>query len=170
MHLYGRDQVPEFLDLSHLYGRDQVPEFLDLSHLYGGGGKSKVPEVLDLSHLYGRDQVPEFLDLSHLYGGGGKSKVPEVLDLSHLYGRDPPFWWHITRFFVGPRWEVRGKLIGAGRAPQKNRSIAGPENEFLRKQVGGGSKPIVPFWGRCTTHFRTYFSGWIGMFTGSTGF
>ena len=25
---------------------------------------------------------------------------------------------------------------------------------------------LVPFWGRCTTHFRTYFSGWIGMFTG----
>ena len=25
---------------------------------------------------------------------------------------------------------------------------------------------MVPFWGRCTTHFRTYFSGWIGMFTG----
>ena len=22
-----------------------------------------------------------------------------------------------------------------------------------------GSKPMVPFWGRCTTHFRTYFSG-----------
>ena len=21
---------------------------------------------------------------------------------------------------------------------------------------------LVPFWGRCTTHFRTYFSGWIG--------
>ena len=19
----------------------------------------------------------------------------------------------------------------------------------------------IPFWGRCTTHFRTYFSGWI---------
>ena len=26
---------------------------------------------------------------------------------------------------------------------------------------------LIPFWGfRCTTHFRTYFSGWIGMFTG----
>ena len=23
----------------------------------------------------------------------------------------------------------------------------------------GGSKPMVPFWGRCTTQFRTYFSG-----------
>ena len=27
----------------------------------------------------------------------------------------------------------------------------------------------IPFWGRCTTHFRTYFSV-IGMFTGGTGF
>ena len=24
---------------------------------------------------------------------------------------------------------------------------------------GCGSKPTVPFWGRCTTHFRTYVSG-----------
>ena len=24
---------------------------------------------------------------------------------------------------------------------------------------GHGSKPMVPFWDRCTTHFRTYFSG-----------
>ena len=30
-----------------------------------------------------------------------------------------------------------------------------------------GSKPMVPFWGRCTTHLF-YFSGWIGMFTGGT--
>ena len=22
-----------------------------------------------------------------------------------------------------------------------------------------GSKPMVPFWGRCTTHFKVYFSG-----------
>ena len=35
-------------------------------------------------------------------------------------------------------------------------------------QHGCGSKPMVPFWGRCTTHFRTYFGGWIGMFTGNT--
>ena len=26
-------------------------------------------------------------------------------------------------------------------------------------QCGCGSKPMVPFWGRCTTHVRTYFSG-----------
>ena len=34
--------------------------------------------------------------------------------------------------------------------------------------IGRGSKPMVPFWGRCTTHFRTYFCGWIGMFSGLT--
>ena len=36
-----------------------------------------------------------------------------------------------------------------------------------------GSKPMGSHFGvgdRCTTHFRTYFSGWIGMFTGRTGF
>ena len=26
----------------------------------------------------------------------------------------------------------------------------------------------IPFWGRCNTHFRTYSSGWIEMFTGVT--
>ena len=26
---------------------------------------------------------------------------------------------------------------------------------------GCGTTPMVPLWGRCTTHFRTYFSGWI---------
>ena len=31
-----------------------------------------------------------------------------------------------------------------------------------RFPFGCGSKPMAPFWGvRCTTHFRTYFSGWI---------
>ena len=33
---------------------------------------------------------------------------------------------------------------------------------------GCGSKPMVEFCGRCTTHFRTHFSGWIGMFTLAT--
>ena len=30
----------------------------------------------------------------------------------------------------------------------------------IPKLNGCGSTPIVPSWGRCTTHFRTYFSGW----------
>ena len=25
--------------------------------------------------------------------------------------------------------------------------------------IGCGSRPMVPFWGRCTTQFRAYFSG-----------
>ena len=29
-----------------------------------------------------------------------------------------------------------------------------------------GQNQWDPVWGRCTTHFRTYFSGWIGMFSG----
>ena len=33
---------------------------------------------------------------------------------------------------------------------------------FSLYPYGCGSKPMVPFWGRCTTHVRTYFSGWIG--------
>ena len=28
-----------------------------------------------------------------------------------------------------------------------------------KRRFGCGSKPMVPFWGRCTTHFKTYFSG-----------
>ena len=35
-------------------------------------------------------------------------------------------------------------------------------------RYGCGSKPMVPFWGKCTTNFRTYFIGWIGMFTENT--
>ena len=33
---------------------------------------------------------------------------------------------------------------------------------------GGQNRFGIPFWvvGEFTTHFRTYFSGWIGMFTG----
>ena len=30
---------------------------------------------------------------------------------------------------------------------------------ILEQPVGRGSKPMVPIWGRCTTHFRTYFNG-----------
>ena len=29
----------------------------------------------------------------------------------------------------------------------------------LRTRFGRGSTPMVPVWGRCTTHFRAYFSG-----------
>ena len=29
----------------------------------------------------------------------------------------------------------------------------------LKWKYGCGSKPMLPFWGTCTTHFRTYFSG-----------
>ena len=32
---------------------------------------------------------------------------------------------------------------------------------FTRPKNVCGSKPMVPSWGRCATHFRTYFSGWI---------
>ena len=42
------------------------------------------------------------------------------------------------------------------------------EDTSITWRYGCGSKPMVPFRGRCTTHFRTYFSGWIGMFTGGT--
>ena len=31
-----------------------------------------------------------------------------------------------------------------------------------------GKTDGIPFWARCTTHFRTYFRGRIGMFTGDT--
>ena len=36
--------------------------------------------------------------------------------------------------------------------------------------AGCGSKPMIPCWlvGEFTAHFSTYFSGWIGMFTGGT--
>ena len=40
---------------------------------------------------------------------------------------------------------------------------------FDPQPYGCGSKPMVPFWGRCTTHFRSYFSGdWDVHWTGGT--
>ena len=49
-------------------------------------------------------------------------------------------------FETNPNWDL---------PPQKKRTHL----------HGHGSKPMVPFWDRCTTHFAVYFSGWIGMFT-----
>ena len=35
-------------------------------------------------------------------------------------------------------------------------------SRVANSSYGHGSKPMVShFWDRCTTHFRTYFSGWI---------
>ena len=47
--------------------------------------------------------------------------------------------------------------------------------EVLKSRLltyGRGSKPMGSHFGlgEFTTHFRTYFSGWIGMFTGGMGF
>ena len=42
-----------------------------------------------------------------------------------------------------------------GYSPKKN----SPMYSHTRAQRGCGSKPMVPLWGRCTTHFRTYFRG-----------
>ena len=50
-------------------------------------------------------------------------------------------------------------------APERWRDevVAAREGRTLGELVAvflAGSKPMVPFWGfRCTTHFRTYFSG-----------
>ena len=37
------------------------------------------------------------------------------------------------------------------------------------RTYGHSSKPMVPFWDRCTTHFRTYFNGDWDVHWGKTG-
>ena len=51
----------------------------------------------------------------------------------------------------------------AVRTPQnkteRDGAVAGIWKPRGNQPFGCGSKPMVPFWGMCTTHFRTYFSG-----------
>ena len=51
---------------------------------------------------------------------------------------------------------------------ESGRRAGARESKFHRRcrETNG-----IPFWlvGEFTTHFRTYFGGWIGMFTGGTG-
>ena len=57
--------------------------------------------------------------------------------------------------------------------PQAARSLSHAAMRTLHQwrlcRHGHGSAPMVPFWVRCTTHFRTYFSGDCDV-TGGTGF
>ena len=56
-------------------------------------------------------------------------------------------------------WAAAGLL-----AADQSEAFRGPVVWLWVKSNG------IPFLGRRTTHFRTYFSGGIGMFTGGTGF
>ena len=67
-----------------------------------------------------------------------------------------------------------GRALGAN----QKRSSQGIDVESLDlntfgcrwpSQFGYGSKLMIPFWGRCTTHFSLFLVG-IGMFTGGAGF
>ena len=53
-----------------------------------------------------------------------------------------------------------------GRVPQNRltKKTGYPYSLYCKTYIStsGGSKPTVPFSGGCATHFRTYFSGWIG--------
>ena len=96
------------------------------------------------------------------------------------------------------RWRRRGSTpspwswAGALRTERRSRRRIGAEKSLWEHVavvvktnwipfLGVGAPPILvylsggskPFWdpilvGEFTTHFRTYFSGWIGMFTGGT--
>ena len=65
----------------------------------------------------------------------------------------------------GSAWHGPSRLGATPRAQGKRLAETwGPKSIWLWVKTDG-----IPFWGfRCTTHFRTYFSGWIGMFTGGT--
>ena len=53
---------------------------------------------------------------------------------------------------------LRAQTDGAGRGPGQRRRIEKPPRNFSGFPYGCETNGI-PFWGRCTTHFRTYFSG-----------
>ena len=49
-------------------------------------------------------------------------------------------------------------LVGTQRETKRKPTVSG--NDYFEKHsYGCGSTPMVPLWGRCTAHFRTYFSG-----------
>ena len=91
-------------------------------------------------------------------------KNPRVLD----FFRDSPA-------HGGRLWGFRGSLDCVKRLIQARAEVNAAGNpdggrkgqwvptwfcRVLQGTINGcGSKPMVPFWGRCTTHFRTYFSG-----------
>ena len=68
----------------------------------------------------------------------------------------PPYQTE-RRDFLG-RWTFYGQFH-AGFPEQL--TLRGPILFLRMNSFGHGSKPLVLFWGRCTTHFRIYFSGWI---------
>ena len=75
-------------------------------------------------------------------------------------------------FFAGAGGRVNGdELRGGGLEGAAIalglRTALGPSGIWLRVKTVLGSHFGV---GEFTTHFRAYFSGWIGMFTGGTGF
>ena len=62
--------------------------------------------------------------------------------------------WATLRSSPGPR---RGAT--KQRRFLSNTSFWCPTRGPSKPHFGCASKPTVPFWGRCTTHFRTYFGG-----------
>ena len=67
-----------------------------------------------------------------------------------------------TLVFVVFKETQTGKQTLVSKKKNKNKTnLLGGRIPKNRLTNGRGSKPMAPFWGRCTTHFRTYFSGWI---------
>ena len=74
-------------------------------------------------------------------------------------GAPEPRQW--IGFLVGSLQEEPGRFPFELRAINRIAVLFPLNRKF--SPCGCGSKPMVP---ECTTHFRTYFSGWIAMFTG----
>ena len=76
---------------------------------------------------------------------GLESRLAELVDLGILFSQ----WLaaaHVglLRVLQGFGWRLEGKEGGRARGKGK------------RSRFGCGSKPMVPFWGRCTTHFSQF--------------
>ena len=91
-----------------------------------------------------------------------------VLPKGHLYLRASPriflFIYLVSYLFVylgGATGSPQSRTIRSGVSSNYTSAALSAKNSPM-DSFGCGSKPMVPFWGRCTTDVRTYFSGWIG--------
>ena len=87
-----------------------------------------------------------------------------------MFGDDYGNWLLSGMLFAtNTSWKSELRVIccdtkpAARSVPEGDPSRGHPTPEMLRAYTGGwdgcGSIPMIPFWDRCATHFRTYFRG-----------
>ena len=99
-------------------------------------------------------------DNHHFRLGGGLPAQESALN------EKGPFGWYLKGNQTKP---AIGRPFHMLRSQTKQTtSHRRSSRDWQSKCSGCQNRYGIPVWGRCTTHCRTYFSGWIGMFTGGT--